>query len=116
MEKLTFKQYLESKEQLLKAIENTPVAVVEYEVKKYCSLALGETEDEKRLVGLKPKQSIIVEWRYASVTNPTPESVRLKGIQEIDEDEKHSTFWSGAKFSKWLARHAKQGEQNGHKV
>lgn len=116
MDKLSFKQYLESKEQLLKAIANTPISVVEYEVKKYCSLPLGETEEDKRLVGLKPKQSIIVEWRYTTPNNPTPESVRLVGIKEIDEDEKHSTFWSGIKFSKWLSRHAKEGENNGHKI
>ena len=52
MEKLTFKQYLESKEQLLKAIENTPISLVEYEVKKYCNLSIGETEDDKELIGL----------------------------------------------------------------
>lgn len=116
MERLTFKQYLDSKDQLLRAIENTPVAVYEYEVKKYCSLTIGETEEEKRLIGLKPKNRIIVEWRYDSIANPTPEAIRLLGTKEIDEDEKLMTFWSGSKLTKWLARHARNGENNGHKV
>jgi hypothetical protein len=116
MERLTFKQYLDSKHQLLKAIENTPVAVVEYEVKKYCSLTVGETEEEKTLIGLKPKNKVIVEWRYDSLQDPTPESVRLTGPKEIDEHEKFATFWSGSKLRKWLTRHAKQGENNGTKI
>lgn len=116
MERLTFKQYLDSKEQLLKAIENTPKAVYEYEVKKYCSLTLGETEEEKRLVGLKPKNRVVVEWRYDSIVDPTPETIRILGPKEIDEDEKFATFWSGSKLAKWLSRHAKQGENNGHKT
>lgn len=116
MDKPTFKQYLESKEQLLKAIENTPVSVVEYEVRKYCSLTLGETEDEKTLVGLKPRQKIVVEWRYTTVDNPTPESIQFLGVKDLDEDEKHPTFWSGTKLQKWLARHAKKGENNAHKT
>jgi hypothetical protein len=116
MDKPTFKQYLESKEQLLKAIENTPVTVIEYEVKKYCSLAVGEAEEEKQLIGLKPKQKIIVEWRYTTVNNPTPEVIKFSGVKDLAEDEAHTTFWSGNKLQKWLARHAKRGENNAHKV
>lgn len=110
MEKLTFKQYLESKEQLLKAIGNTPVSVVEYEVKKYCSLTLGESEEDKSLMSLKPKQKIIIEWRYTSVDNPTPEAIKFVGVKDVDEDEVHSTHWTGTKLQKWLVRHAKQND------
>lgn len=108
MQKLTFKQYLDSKDQLLKAMENTPIAIVEYEVKKYCSLTLGESEEAKNVIGLKPKQKIIVEWHYANIDNPTPEYVRLVGVKETDEDEKHDVYWSGTKLSKWLSRHTRR--------
>lgn len=111
---LTFKQYLESKDQLLKAIENTPTAIVEYEVKKYCSLTVGESEEEKSLIGLKPKHKIVVEWRYDSVQDPTPEAIQFIGLKDIDEDEKMQTFWSGTKLTKWLARHATKGDPHGH--
>lgn len=107
MEKLTFKQYLDSKDQLLKAIENTPVSIIEYEVSKYCSLTLGETEEDKQLVGLKPKHRVIVEWRYTSIDNPTPENIRIQGVKDVDEDESYNTFWSGTKLQKWLLRHTK---------
>lgn len=114
MQKLTFKQYLESKEQLLKAIENTPTAIIEYEVKKYCSLTVGETEEEKQLIGLKPKHKIVVEWLYNSVHNPSPNSIRVVGPKDVNEDEKLLTFWSGTKLSKWLTRHATKEENNGY--
>lgn len=113
MDKQTFKQYLDSKQQLLKAIENTPISIEEYEIKKYCSLVLGETEDEKSLVALKPKQKIVVEWEYTSVNDPTPNSIKFVGVKDVDQDERFSTFWSGNKLQKWLVRHAKRGE---HKV
>lgn len=108
MEKPTFKQYLDSKAQLLKAIENTPVAVVEYEVKKYCSLTIGEDEDSKKVVGLKPKQKVVVEWHYDNIDNPTPEYVRLIGLKETDDMEQHDVFWSGIKLTKWLSRHTRR--------
>lgn len=116
MDKLTFKQYLESKQQLLKAIENTPVAVIEYEVLKYCSLTLGESEEDTQIIGLKPKNKVIVEWRYDSLDNPTPDSIRVVGSKAVAEDEKQSTFWRGAKLTKWLTRHTKKGDNNGYKV
>lgn len=114
MEKLTFKQYLESKQQLRKAIENTPVSIVEYEVRKYCSIPVGETEDEKKLIALKPKQKIIIEWRYDNVDNPTPEYIQIAGCQTLCEDDKQPVYWSGTKLQKWLLRHTKRGEHNGY--
>lgn len=116
MEKQTFKQYLDSKQQLLKAIENTPVAVVEYEVKKYCALPLGEADDDPTVVDLRPKYKVIVEWRYDSITDPTPESIRVMGPSDVDQHERFQTFWTGSKLRKWLTRHAREGENNGHKT
>lgn len=105
MEKLTFKQYLESKEQLLKAIENTPISIVEYEVKKYCNILTGESEIDKELVGLKPKNTLVVEWRYDDLYNPTPMSIKFKGVKNLDDSEQFPVFWSGKKLSTWLTRH-----------
>ena len=42
MEKLTFKQYLESKSKLREAIKQTPVHKAEYVMRKYCKLPVGE--------------------------------------------------------------------------
>lgn len=104
---LSFKQYLESKTQLRQAIDQTPVAVNEYEVRKYCSIALGESKDDAKIIGLKPKQKIIVEWRYDNINDPTIVNIKLQGVIALDETEEFETFWTTAKFKKWLARHTK---------
>lgn len=116
MIKLTFKQYLESKEQLRRAIANTPVTVVEYCVKKYCSLPVGETEEDKQIIGLKPKHRVIVEWKYEDVHNPTPVSIKFIGLQSIDEFEQYSTFWTSQKLNKWLVRHTDEENSNEFKA
>jgi hypothetical protein len=100
---LTFKQYLESRAQLLKAIENTPIAVLEYDIRKYCTIQVGESEDEKQLISLKPKNKLIVEWSYEDINDPEPISVRLSTNESFD------VFWSGEKMKKWLVRHASKG-------
>lgn len=105
MEKMTFKQYLESKEQLLKAIANTPTSIIEYEVKKYCNISVGDNEDEKESISLKPKNTLVVEWRYDDVYNPTPTSIRFKGVKNLEEGDELPTFWTGKKLNTWLSRH-----------
>lgn len=107
MNKPTFKQYLESKEQLRNAIANTPVAISEYEVVHYCSLFLGEYEEDKITVNLKPKQRVIVEWQYDDIKTPTPLSIKIEGVESIDESEEFQTFWSNNKIQKWLLRHTR---------
>ena len=104
---LTFKQYLESKEQLLKAIENVPVSTKVYEIVHYCAIPLGEYEEDKITVSLKPKQKIIIDWQYDSITHPTPLNIKLQGVVAIDEDEQYQTFWTNEKLQKWLKRHTK---------
>ena len=109
MEKLTFKQYLESRDQLLNAVKNTPISVLEYDIRKYCTIQIGESEDDKQLVSLKPKNKIIVEWLYENIDNPEPLSIKFVGTNNIDMDESHTVFWSGQKLNKWLLRHAYKG-------
>lgn len=107
MEHLTFKQYLESKAELREAIKQTPISIVEYHVKKYCSLSVGETKQDSSVVSLKPKHRLVVEWHYDNIDNPSIESVKVID-SELQEDN-YSVYWSGAKFQKWLMRHTKQG-------
>lgn len=100
---LTFKEYLESKEQLRQAISQTPIRVVEYSVRKYCKIPLGESQEEKVLVSLKPKQKIIVEWLYEDINNPKPVNVTLES-----SSEPFSVYWQGWKLEKWLNCNTKE--------
>ncbi len=114
MKHLTFKQYLESREQLLKAIENTPISVLEYDIRSYCNLQVGESEDEKQIIGLKPKNKLIVEWSYEDINNPQPLSIRFSGLSTIQSDEHFDTLWTGQKLTKWLSNHAGKGIETGY--
>lgn len=101
---LTFKEYVESKQQLIAAVANVPVSIIEYEVYKYCNLTIGDSEDDKMLVALKPKHKVIVEWSYANPLTPVMESMHVEGAG-LDPDADLTTFWSSTKLQKWLIRH-----------
>lgn len=98
--KLTFKEYLDSKEALREAIENTPVQTVEYTVKRYCKVAIGESKEERNYLALKPKQDITVKWKYINI-NETPEPVSV----EFDGEE-YDVLWTGTKLKEWLKKNA----------
>lgn len=103
---LTFKQYLDSKEKLREALKNTPQRTVEYSVKKYCKIPVGESKEDRLYISLKPKHKIVVEWLYADIDNPTAVNLTFEGSE--DKTEKYNTFWQGNKLLKWLQRNAKE--------
>lgn len=102
MKKLTFKQYMDSKRKLLEAIKETPITSTAYVIKKYCAIRVGESKENRHQVSLKPKQRIIVEWRYDDIKNPDPISIIFDDISP-DENE---VYWTGAKLSNWLYKNA----------
>ena len=114
--KQSFKQYLEGKEQLRKAIENVPVTVIEYEVRKYCTLMVGECVEESSIIQLKPKQKITIRWSYLNPTIPVPEYIKVDTGDMLTENEEYPTFWATEKLQKWLIRHTREGVNYGHKI
>lgn len=108
--KLSFKEYLESKEQLKKALNNTPEQLCEYTVNKYCKLAVGETKEDKQYIPLKPKQKILVDWVYHDLYNPTVRSIQFKGVNKVNEEDTFSTSWKGTKLQNWLAKHTENSQ------
>lgn len=109
MKQLTFKEYLNSKEQLREsAVTSTPQQTLSYAVRKYCKLAVGETKSVREYVNLKPKQRIVVEWLYTDIDNPTPINLKFEGVNDVNPDELHPTFWQGTKLMAWLTRNARE--------
>ncbi len=102
MKKLTFKEYLESKETLRKAITESPIHTVSYAVKKYCKLPVGEGDD-RITVALKPKQKIIIEWKYEDINNPD-----ILSIVFSDEVEQYVPSWSNTKMKNWLKTNTRE--------
>jgi hypothetical protein len=107
MNKLTFKEYYESKQQPLEALKRTPEQEVQYVVRKYCKIPLGESKEGKEYVSLKPKQTIVVRWLYEDIEDPTPLQIRFQGAEEL-ENMTFETFWSSEKLDSWLSRNARE--------
>lgn len=108
MEKLTFKQYLDSKEKLREAIKNTPVRKAEYLMRKYCKLPVGESKEDKQYIALKPKHKLVVEWMHNDLENPDLVSICFEGVDDVDETEEFQSFWSDERFKKWLLRNTRE--------
>lgn len=108
MEKLTFKQYLETKEQLREAINNTPVRKAEYLMRKYCKLPVGESKDDKQYIALKPKHKLIVEWMHEDLEDPDLVSICFEGVEDVNEEQEFKSFWSDERFKKWLLRNTRE--------
>ena len=106
--KLSFKDYIASKDVLRSAVNNTPRRTAEYTVKKYCKLAVGESKEEKQYVSLKPKQKIFVEWLYENTENPTILAIKFDGVKDKPVEEEHKIMWQGERLLKWLLRNARE--------
>jgi hypothetical protein len=107
MEKITFKEYLESKEKLRQAINESPVRTATYIVNKYCKLPIGNTKDDKQYVPLKPKNKIVVEWKYNDIDNPDLVEMRFEAVN-VDSNESFSTFWASERFQRWLNKNTRE--------
>lgn len=107
MEKITFKQYLESKEQLFKAINEIPVCETSYIVNSYCKLPVISEEENKQYVSLKPKHKLIVEWLYKNENKPEATKIILESENGMDELE-YKPVWSNEKFTNWLLKNTRK--------
>jgi hypothetical protein len=105
---LTFKEYLQSKEKLREAVQETPHTKKEYTVTKYCKLVVGESKDEKEQVNLKPNNKVIVEWLYEDIDAPTVVNIMFEGVCDEVDAENHKTYWQSYKLQRWLLRNAEQ--------
>lgn len=108
MKKITFKEYLESKEKLRKAIYESPIRTVTYVVNKYCKLPVGKTKNEKQYIPLKPKHKIIVEWKYDDIDNPDIIGMYFEDVKSIDSDKLFPTFWVNERFQRWLIKNTRE--------
>jgi hypothetical protein len=108
MDKLTFKQYLETKHQLVEALDKTPKHKIKYKINKYCKIVVGESKDHKEYINLKPKNHIIVEWLYEDENNPSIHSILLPDVSGISPEDEFETFWPKERFSKWLSKNTNE--------
>jgi hypothetical protein len=103
---LSFKQfYLQSKQQLIEAANQTPVVTKTYRVKKYCVFSVKQ-DGKDTLIGLRPKHEIVIEWKYDTSHDPTPISVSFVGSKDAEDGIEFHPAWTGQKIRKWLTTNA----------
>ena len=95
--KLTFKEYLESKEQLKMALDGIPKVKEIYEITKYCSVPVKINEDIEYLK-FKPRDIIEIMWEK-EIDNDVPKSFTVLG-----EDQSNEFSWSNAKVRSWVRK------------
>jgi len=108
MEKLTFKQYLNSKTKLLEAIEESPIYTATYTVSKYCKLPVGESKDLKEYIHLKPKHQIVVEWDYGNPDDPQALTIKFDKVVDLDREKAYNPLWISERLEKWLTKNARK--------
>lgn len=99
--RLSFKEYIESKNKLKIAGDDYPRYKLDYEVNKYCKLPILEDyeSDQKTYISLKPKDRISILWEKIDFVRPTVKYILIK---ENDKETKYYLSWSLPKFSNWL--------------
>lgn len=108
MKKLSFREYLESKETLRKAVEKTPIITTEYVVNKYCSLTIGGNKAERERVPLKPNNKVLIEWEFADIEHPRPVGIRFDGVRNKDPYDENITYWSSKRLQEWLTKNTRR--------
>lgn len=104
IKKLTFKEYLESKEKLKKSVERIPEQTIIYTISKYIRLPVGESKDDKTLISLKPRDRIHIHLIHEQLNSPIVKSIMFEGVTGIDDTQKYNIYWSAQKLLYWLTR------------
>lgn len=97
---LTFKEYLNSKDQLMSGLVKEPIGIVEYEISNYCKISLGDSIKTKTVTTLKPDDVVSVEWNYTNKKSPKCLSMTLEGVS-------HNVYWKNEKILKWIEKNTK---------
>ena len=96
---ISFSEFVNAKETLLRAANKPPIRSCDYDIKKYSKISVL-TDDAKIDVSLKPKDVVKVKWLCESDDNPIALRVEING-------EPVRTNFSGKKLLNWLSRYSK---------
>ena len=105
--KLTFKEYWESKHQLISAASKTPKTQTEYHLRKYCKVPVLENDgsDEGNFISFKPNDKIIIFWEHHDLLNPTV--TKFLVIDDSDNKIEYSLRWNDKKIGSWVQKNTR---------
>lgn len=106
MKKLSFKEYLESKDKLLKSLENEPHYSSTYSITRYCRLSI-ERDSKKELINLKPGHKLIIEWhRKSEELLPEAMNILFENVRGLEPLKKYKSLNHKPSLIKWLSRNS----------
>lgn len=105
MKKISFAEYLNSKEKLREAVTRSPQRVTAYQIKSYCRLMV-ESNGSKQYLPLCPRQIVKVIWLYENRRKPIPIRIYFENVKSVDPDLRFYTHWSGEKLTNWLNKNS----------
>lgn len=95
----SFIKFLESKQQLYRAIVNDPIVKRTYEIKNYCKLLLPESTN------LRPRQVVEVKWLYEGIDHPKPLHIAIPSAEISINVE---ALYDEESLVKWLSSNARE--------
>ena len=111
MNRLTFREYYESKKRLLNASESVPRVRKTYSLNKYCKFPVFESldSDERVFVSFKPNDKIDILWEHVNEHDfyPTPKSICL--ISEGGDIV--YPYWNNKKMKNWVDTNTKEADE-----
>ena len=109
--KLSFKDYLNSKEILRDAASSVPRVNSEYEMRKYCQFPVREGED-KEYLALKPKDRINILWEYL-INDEVPLPIKVEITSDDDDTKRVLPCWGKSKLVEWLQSNTMKKDSQG---
>lgn len=93
MKRLTFKEYYESKQKLIKESDEVIRFFTTHDVYKYCKVPFL-LEETKTYLSFKPKDNILVEWeRNNGIISPIGFKIN---------DKQYAPTWNSKKMKSWV--------------
>lgn len=93
MNRLTFKEYFESKQRLLENVATTVKFSTSHNVYKYCKVPFMLSEG-KTYVSFRPNDTIIIEWERTGEV--------IKPLQFFISETLYIPVWNAEKMKSWV--------------
>lgn len=98
--RITFREYLLSKQHLHEQAVSIPTQILRYCITKYCKLSVTYNGDDFD-IKLKPSHIIDIKWQYNN-NERTPLLITFENVPDISEDDEYEINLSDRKMNNWV--------------
>lgn len=106
--RLSFREYYDSKKKLLSACDDAPRIRTEYVLTKYCKFPVLESldSDDKVYVSFKPKDVIEILWEQSNEFDDYPAAKHV--VLKNGDGKEVFPCWNNTKLHKWVERNTNE--------